>query len=165
MRQDHDQDVRLHEAERAVDRATALLERARVMRLGLTELRGRQAAVTAALDAALDEAKAGGTRHHQHVQRLRTQRELHVLHGLSTAGLTPATCPRTSSLAATGPHIAGMGSVLSSTAGPLKGGTYGLDLMAALEGAAPIDGVEPARVVDAAVPEQRAAQPELALVG
>lgn len=125
---------RLHRAERDVALAVAALERGRRQRLALSELRRRDAAVTAALDVAVGVARTGGATLHQQLHRLRTQRELHVLAGGAAAGVRVPNCVRASSRAASGPQVAGMDFEPASASGPPDTRTYGLDLIAALDG-------------------------------
>lgn len=112
-------------ARREVARASAAFEHAGLEALPLSELRSRHAALRTALDAAVGAAGLG---HGAELERLRTQRELHTLAGLSTPGVHIPTCPRTSCLSALGPLIAGMSADPAPALGPLDTRAYGLDL-------------------------------------
>lgn len=148
--------AQLEAARRAVARAEAALRHVHLEQLPLSELRARHAALGAALDAAVAAAAAVGAGHRDELHRLRTQRELHTLAGLSTPGIRVATCPRASSRSAFGPLIAGMDFDPAPAMGPVDTRTYGLDLTACVDHRSGGDVLDRTALAGAtALPEQR----------
>lgn len=146
----------LDSARREIARATAELEHARLEALPLSELRSRHAALRAALDSAVAAAGAAGPGHGAELERLRTQRELHTLAGLSTPGIHVPTCPRTSCRSALGPLIAGMSADPAPALGPMDTRAYGLDLTACVGRCSAADVLDPSSLpTQPSLPEQR----------
>ncbi len=94
------------------------------------------AAADAALESAIGAARAGGTAMRLTLNQLRTRQQELRRASLSSSGVHVPTCARTSSLAADGPHIAGMGFEPCRPVDPVRIGLYGLNLTAALN---PVD--------------------------
>ncbi len=103
--------------------------------------------MTARVEDAIHVAEVGPPTPRAPLQQRRTRRELLVLAGMSTTGLHVPTCVRVSTLASTGPHIAGMGGEVTAAFGPPATRTYGLDLTAAIDAPAPAHSVASPAVV------------------
>jgi len=89
------------------------------------------AAADAALEDAIDAAKAGGTAMRLTLNQLRTRQQELRLAGLSSNGVHVPRCAQTASPAAAGPNIAGMGFEHTCLVGPVPVRFHGLDLTAA----------------------------------
>jgi hypothetical protein len=142
-----------HELEHAKD---ALRERYLARRLP-SEIRSQYRMVSAAYDRAIAASEAGyriatgpteglprmqviaaqgrpaARASRQVLERLRTARQAHLLDASPASGVLVPAFVRVSSLAAFGPHIAGMQSDPIPPMGPLEQRTYGVDLTAVLE--------------------------------